>query len=161
MIKKLKNKLLLSFLFFTAMCNSQQLGIKDIDKIRNSSDEVARVFLNDLGWDFLETMKNGKIKLYGFVENDKPLAGVMIGKEKHLLNQGVVYLTDRKEYYDYLVNELQGSDVDKLETISKKNKTVQFYSYNNSVFCVKTSEQKKFEIQICSKEDYKRMLEKI
>jgi hypothetical protein len=150
-------------LFISISDFSQNLKIDELNKIRTSTIEEINRILTQKGWVYTETLKKGKLDTFAFLTEDKenPISFIVIGKEKHLTENGLVYYTHNTTYYLDLLTELEGK---KINTVSKKNKTIDFYKNKNSIYGIKreiNNNAKKFSIEVYSENDYTKMLQQL
>lgn len=166
MTKNLKLCFTTLALLLSLCSSSQNLSIKDINKLRVVDNEELNEILLKKGWRFVDTMKKGKILVYGFFTNsdEKPESMLAIGKEKKLIDNGIVYYTLKVENYLEIIEDLDSKKTKAINSITKGNRTVDFYENNENVYGLKrlnSSKETKFSIEICSKIDYENMLKEL
>lgn len=153
--------------FILSFCAfSQNLSIKDINKLRVADNEEVNEILLKKGWKFVDTMKKGKMLVYGFFtsSDEKPDSMLVIGKEKKLVENAIKYYTFKIENYQAIIEDLDSRKTKAINTITKGNKTVDFYENKENIYGLKRANSPKvtkFSIEICSKIDYENMLKQL
>jgi hypothetical protein len=151
-------------IFFISISSfSQNFRINEIDKIRTSDIDEINKILTKKGWTYTDTLKKGTLETFAFFTNDKenPISILIIGKEKNLTENAIKYYTKNLEYYLELLKDLVGK---KINTVNKKNKTIDFYKNENSIFGIKRGinpDGEKFSFGVYSENDYNKMLEQL
>ena len=163
MKKNLKIYLTILTLLTTCYSFSQNLTIKDFNKIRKSNNKDISEILLKKGWVFVETIKKGQFQVYGYFTDgsEKSESMLAIGKEKKLLENAIKYYTNKVENYLAIIDDLDSRKTKAINTITKGNKTVDFYENKENIYGLKranSSKVTKFSVEICSKIDYENML---